>query len=495
MTKLNFICEFKSDIVLHSSSNTEGKVDMFDYIAGSNFLGMVARKYGDFGSDAFEVFHAGAVRFGDGHILEDNQETFQVPFAWFAPKGVSLKDALEKKELYNEHFLTKEQYDAFIQEGKQLKQQRAGFVTANGALVKVEHNYRQKSAYDKKNRRSQDSTMFGYYSLSKGTKWAFSVEMDNDKYKDEIIKILKSSKRLGKSRSAEYGRVKIKFVDKSNPQTIPQALKPIKIDSKHYIFLYAKSRLALTNNGINSYQFDLASLGLEESSQIAWSKSQIRTSRYTPYVAIRDNRDPERLIIDKGSVIAIEVNAGFDVKAYSEKVEKGLGLYLSEGHGKVVVNPKFLTEKNPKFDDSIKSSVALESEASAPKEGAISQWLKTQQEQEKENYKLLNEVKEFIKKHNVKNKKAQWGQIRSMCSAFLDSDRLYEALFSEEMVHNHQRGFLLHGHAKKKWDKSQNLIDALKEKYKDKDIDYHAFIKLLSIYAPKEDDKKGENNE
>jgi len=490
MIKLNFICEFKSDIVLHSSSNTEGKVDMFDYIAGSNFLGMVARKYTDFKEDAFDVFHAGAVRFGDGHIMYKGEETFHAPFAWFAPKGISLKDALEKKELYNEHFLNKEQYDAFIEDGKQLKQQRVGFITANGELVKVEHNYRQKSAYDKRNRRSQDSTMFGYYSLPKGTKWAFSVEMNSDTYKDKIIETLKASKRLGKSRSAEYGRVKITFVDESNTQTIPQALKPIKIDSKHYIFLYAKSRLALSNQGVNSYQFDLTSLGLDESSQIAWSKSQIRTSRYTPYVAIRDNRDPERLVIDKGSVIAIEVSKDFDVEEYSKKIEKGLGLYLSEGHGKVVVNPHFLATKNPEFT---KVESSYNEDSNGFREGVVSTWLKAQQKQEEQNYKLLKEVKEFIQKYKkeVKNKKAQWGQIRSMCSAFVKSDKLYTELFSEEMVHNHKRGFLLHGQAKDKWD--SRLIDALKERHS-KD-NYHAFIKLLSIYAPKEDDKKGENNE
>ncbi len=491
MTKLNFICEFKSDIVLHSSSNTEGKVDMFDYIAGSNFLGMVARKYLDFKEDAFDVFHGGVVRFGDGHIMHKGEETFHAPFTWFAPKGVSLKDALEKKELYNEHFLTKEEYDAFIKYGKQLKQQRAGFVTANGELVKVEHNYRQKSAYDKKNRRSQDSTMFGYYSLPKGTKWAFSVEMDSDTYKDKIIEMLKTSKRLGKSRSAEYGRVKITF-DESNTQTIPQALKPIKIDSKHYIFLYAKSRLALTNQGVNSYQFDLASLGLDNSSKIAWSKSQIRTSRYTPYVAIRDNRDPERLVIDKGSVIVIEVSEDFDVEAYSKRVEKSLGIYLSEGHGKVVVNPLFLVTKNPEFSE-LESH--YDEDDKGFEEGTVSEWLKAQQKQEKDNYELLKEVKGFIKKYkkDIKNKKAQWGQIRSMCSAFVESDKLYTELFSEEMVYNHKRGFLLHGQAKDKWDKK--LIDALQDKYEKDKENYHTFIKLLSIYAPKEDDKKGENNE
>ena len=494
MTKLNFICEFKSDIVLHSSSNTEGKVDKFDYIAGSNFLGMVARKYGDFGADAFEMFHSGAIRFGDGHIMQDEKETFQAPFSWFAPKGVKLENALKSGELYNEHFLTKEQYDGFIKESKQLKQQRAGFITANGELVKVKHNYRQKSAYDKKNRRSQDSTMFGYYALKKGTKWAFSVEMDSDAYKDEIIKVLKSSNRLGKSRSAEYGRVNITFVNEEQKEFIEQDLSLIKIDDKHYIFLYAKSRLALTNNGINSYTFDLKSLLLEEDViGIAWDKSQIRTYRYTPYVAIRDNRDPERLVIDKGSVIAIEVESNFDVDAYSKKVEKGLGLYLSEGHGKVVVNPLFLATENPKFIEVESNNDEDDGDFEG---GDISQWLQTQQKQEQENYELLKEVKEFIKNQNVKNKKAQWGQIRSLCRANLNGRDLYLALFSKKIINKHKKGFLLHGLADKKWDKK--LIRALRcrgfssESYKVRK-DYHAFMKLLSIYAPKEDTKGADN--
>jgi hypothetical protein len=138
----------------------------------------------------------------------------------------------------------------------------------------------------------------------------------------------------------------------------------------------------------------------------------------------------------------------------------------------------------------------LESEALAPNnKGTISKWLREQQEREKQNYKLLRELKEFIQKYKkeVKNKKSQWGQIRSLCSAFVDSDNLYEALFSEKMVNNHKEGFLLHGQAKDKWDKK--LIDALKDRYKEDMESYHAFIKLLSIYAPKEDDKKGADNE
>jgi hypothetical protein len=154
-----------------------------------------------------------------------------------------------------------------------------------------------------------------------------------------------------------------------------------------------------------------------------------------------------------------------------------------------VINPTFLTDKQPTFSKSKEES--SQTSNATFKEGAIANWLKEQQKKESKNYKLLKEVKEFIQHHNVTNKKAQWGQIRSMCSANLTDDTIYQALFSEIEINNHKEGFLLHGKAKDKW--SSKLIEALKEKYKE-DIDYHAFIKLLSIYAPKEDDK-GDSHE
>ena len=491
MIRLNFICTFKSDIVLHSSSNTEGKVEKFNYIAGSNFLGMVARAYNRFGDDAFDIFHSGKVRFLDAHILIDEQKTFHVPFSWFAPKGVSLKEAINEKELYNDHFITNEQYKEFANNEIQLKQQRNGFLTLDGNVANIQHTYTQKSAYDRKNRRSKKSAMFGYYALQKATKWSFCVELDDDKYKSNIIEILENSKRLGKSKSAEYGRVEIKYIDDEQNDFIPQELKTIEIDNKHYIFLYAYSRLALTDDmGNNSYHTSLTSLKLDEG-EIDWKKSQIRTNRYTPYNTKRENRDFERLIIEKGSILAIEVQKEFDVKAYSEKIQKGIGLYLSEGHGKVVVNPSFLLSKEVSFQGKEQKTVN-EHNSSLKKYGVINSWLEEQEEKKIKEYKLLKSVKEFIANHNVKNKKSQWGQIRSLCSAYITDEKIYETLFSGKMENNHKKGFLLHGMAEKKWDKQ--LIEDLMDEKNQRD-DYHSFVKLLSIYAPKEDDKKGAEHE
>lgn len=494
MKKLNFICTFKSDIVLHASSNTEGNIDILDYIPGSNFLGMVASKYGDFGADAFDIFHSGKVRFGDAHIVHNGQMTYQVPYAWYAKKGSKLEDSISDNALYCEHYLTTDDYETFKEKDIQLKQQRMGFITAEGKIAKIKHNYTQKSAYDKSARRSKKGQMFGYYALAKETQWAFTVEVDDDIDDSVIIEILKKSTGLGKSRSAQYGRISIQ--EDQNRDLLSQNLSPIKIDEKYYLFLYAKSRLALTDKyGSNNYMPTLASLGFSDEGglKIDWEKSQIRTSRYTPYIGARRNFDPERLIVNKGSVIAVEVPQDFSVENYAKNIAKGIGLYLSEGHGKVLVNPSFLTAKQPVFTG-LEKSAAPSTPIGAKSSGVLDIWLQEEKQKEEQQFELLNAVKIFIETHrpHIRNKKSQWGQVRSLCLQAANSDTVYDLLFSEEEVNGHAKGFLMHGKAKEKW--SNTLIDALKDvkkTYAD-DSAYLQFVKLVSIYAPKEDEKEGE---
>jgi hypothetical protein len=498
MKRLDFICTFKSDIVLHASSNTEGKIEKLDYIPGSNFLGMVARDYVGFGADAFDVFHSGEVCFGDGHIMVDGEPTYHVPFSFQSYKGISFDKAQESDELFVHHFLEQSDFEEATAKGTQYKQQRVGFFTSSGKHAKLEHSYKQKSAYNKHKRRSKDSSMFGYHALPVGNKWAFSVTIgDNmEKYEEKIRGLLVGKKRLGKSKSAEYGLVEIKEHTKSETSNITNP----KIQDDKYLYLYAKSRWVLTDeNGINSYMPSMESLGFskDDTVKIDWNKSQIRTSRYTPYVGARRNFDPERLVIDKGSVIVVDVSEGYDDTSFALKIQKPIGLYVSEGHGEVIVNPSWLLAKKVKFSDTDKSNNDNTVEKYNYKNDT-NKWLTSERESTVNAAKLLSKVFVFIndKDNDVTNKKSQWGQIRSRCRQSKNSLELYKSLFVGD------KAFLRHGRALSKWDNS--LIVKLDEiaKYKELndgiksvDEDYKQFMTLLSIYAPKEDDKRPDNNQ
>ena len=207
MRELLFEMEFLSDIVLHASSNTEGKIDRLDFVPGSSFLGMAAKKYSDF-SNPFDIFHSGKVRFGDGHILKDGKTpTYKIPYSYVHKK-------LQPEPIYNHHKLTREDFEPENKGGLgQLKQLRNGYITSDKEQVFVDYVYSQKSAYDKTNRRSLDSNMYGYSAIKKGSKWQFAVKVDDIKSEDVelLIETLESSDRLGRSKSAEYGSVKITY--------------------------------------------------------------------------------------------------------------------------------------------------------------------------------------------------------------------------------------------------------------------------------------------
>jgi len=497
MQKLNFTCTFKSDIVLHGSSNTEGKIEKLDYIPGSNFLGMVARGYAGFEADAFSVFHSGEVCFGDGHILHhDVEPTFAMPFSFQAYKGVSFEEAIKDKKLFVHHYLEQEDFDCATSLETQLKQQRVGFITKSGNLATLEHSYKQKSAYDKKKRRSKDSTMFGYHALPAKSRWAFAVTMTDamaDKYKDKIKELLIGDKRLGKSKSAEYGLVNIEYLDDELSALSPVETQIIAHEpGKKYLYLYAKSRLVLTDeNGVNSYMPSKESLGFDATDDVSidWSKSQIRTSRYTPYVGARRNFDPERLVIDKGSVIVVDVTKAKSLDVFIKNIQTPIGLYISEGHGEVIVNPSWLSNKKVVFESMQNNTSSNNTTQNVNYDNPTNNWLSSQREAKENEGKIFDDVITFIedKDNNVQGKKSQWGQIRSLCRQAKNSNDLYGLLFEKD----NNKGFLRHGRGLEKWD--SKLIENL-EKLKDiQEDNYKQFVTLLSIYAPKEDDKGGED--
>lgn len=451
MQELVFQVEFKSDIVLPASSNTEGNISQLDFIPGSNFLGMVAKNYTEF-SNSFDVFHSGKVRFGDATLLVDEQEAYKVPFSFFHPK-------LKEERIFHHHFLSVEKR----KELGQLKQMRGGYILADMSKgLKVEHlnyNYAQKSAYDSKNRRSKTSAMYGYRAIEAGTQWQFVVKYDKSMSSDDITllkSILLDSKRLGKSKSSQYGQIEIieagKSINLSND-----------IKENEELILYAKSRIALVDSEGNA-TYDLQYLF--DGAKVVYDKCQIRTSSFTPYNGAMQTKTYERLVIEKGSVIVLK---GISTEQ-KEQLQNGVGLYLSEGFGELLLNPSFLmqseeiaTFEKKKNNDNKDQRKKIEMNS---KYDTVNFLIK-RHNREISKLTLTDEVQEFMDKKKAlykKIKNAQWGTIRSICTA------------GEENFKDEIRAYISSG--KVEWDKDQisNLLD-----------DKHdlVFIKLLAMQMPK----------
>jgi hypothetical protein len=441
MDKLVFDVEFLSDIVLPATSNTEGKIEQLDFIPGSNFLGMVAREYDEF-NDSFGLFHSGAVRFGDATLLVEGEPTYKMPLSFFHEK-------LEKKKMVNHHLI--EDFGAF----KQLKQKRKGYITQTLKEVSVDYNYAQKSAYDREKRQSKEGAMYGYSAIPSGTKWQFVVSCDGIDEADvkRIEQNLLGKKRLGKSKSSQYGQVKI-----SRATTTKRVES--RVTQTATTILYAKSRIALVDKeGNPSYNLKFLLDDLEES-QIVWEKSQIRTSTYTPYDRTMQRKTYSRVVINSGSVIVLQNLSQEQLK----RLTYGVGIYLSEGFGELLLNPSFLEREGlVTLDDT--------TDTAPPKPLPITEnivkFLNNKELKRRETLDLASVVYEFIEKNkklysNISN--SQWGTIRSICGG-ASSD------FREEI-----REYISDG--KVTWSTEQ--IETLLEEGKSR-----AFIQLLSMEMPK----------
>ena len=438
MRELRYEVEFISDIVLPATSNTEGKILPSDFIAGSNFLGMVASKYNEF-KNSFQLFHSGAVKFGDATPLYEGKKSYKMPLTFFHEK-------LNDKNIFNHHLI--EDFAQF----DQLKQKRNGYITEDLDLLYVEHNYSQKSAYDKEHRRSKEGSMFGYSALQKGTKWLFSIKCADSVDADDIKLLeqtIKGEKRLGKSRSAQYGLVNIKPVASTQ---VPKQTTP-----KKYIYLYLNSRVALLDT-VGNPTYDLTYLydALKEEN-IVYEKCQLRTSSFTPYNRTRQTKDYERVCINSGSVIVLEGVNAEDIPSY-------VGAYQSEGFGEILINPSFLTAHNFTLEEKKENGTPLKSAITTP----LATFLQKREDSKLEKLTILDEVDSFIQEHKKLYKKikpSQWGKIRSICTSA-------QANFKAEI-----REYISHG--AKEWETKQ--IETLL-----KDVYSLEFIKLISIQMPKQ---------
>ncbi|MEL6135219.1 MAG: hypothetical protein AAFR59_17815, partial [Bacteroidota bacterium] len=312
MYKIGVKCILESDLILTSTTATEGFFKSLDYIPGAKFMGLAAKSLYKMDvanqEKTLDLFHRGKVFYGDAHPIIDGKPSFRVPFDWH-------KDKKEEgyKDIYLYHLIDRDTRVS-LEEGVQLKQLREGYVTEDCHFFKISQNFSLKSPFNNRKSRAQhvsgesfeESQLFGYYSLPGQTEWYFTLESENKAYLADVLDILvNASARMGRSSSAEYGAARFEpfdAFDSFDPsrQASSQANAPIETP------IYAFSNLCFYDDlGNPTGMPSPKDLNLPENAKILWNKSRIRTRRYASYNKKRNARNADRLIIEKGSVIMI----------------------------------------------------------------------------------------------------------------------------------------------------------------------------------------------
>ena len=487
MKRLTFKCTFLQDVILTAHSVSEGIPKTLDFIPGSNFLGIVAKKYLEFEQNktAYNTFHSKKVRFGDAHFAIENKKSFKAPLCWFLNKG----DSIENTKWVH-HALTQSLREDLIKNNKQIKQIRKGWITNDGKYLTVETNFAIKSAYDRNERRSKEGQLYGYKSLAAGLELIFYVDIDtsiidtsieNEKL---IIDTLIGEKYIGRSRSAQYGNVKIEKIENN---FISHSTKQLFEDK--YLIIYAESRLAFFNDfGQMTLQPKLEDFNLSSNWEIAWDLCQINSQIYAPFNGKNRTYEADRVCFDKGSVFVFKkIGEGlFNIA----DIESGIGEYLNEGFGQVIVNPDFLMA-----DEKAQSNFNIEKYTSkyADKMSVVQKdnsdelfldWLDNEELQKKKEENIYRAVSEFSNKQKGKFRKissSQWGQIRAIATYESDFNKMMKVLFdfvqpdSDGEIRSNNRveaGFLERGKMKSIWKGKKDILKNELEKHKEYGTEY-----------------------
>jgi CRISPR-associated protein Csx10 len=175
-----------------------------------------------------------------------------------------------------------------------------------------------------------------------------------------LIKSFNGTAHLGRSRSAQFGRVHIQA-------STALYLQPQKIESKQ-ITLWLLSDLSLYHEGQYLLTPTPESIGLPKDSKLLKNQSFIRSRRYSTYNAYRKHYDKERQVIARGSVLRYELPADFtDYKVLEQQLTQGLGLYSENGLGQVWINPPLLIDTHPQWIHTAETKTLNKKLVDAPK--------------------------------------------------------------------------------------------------------------------------------
>mgnify|MGYP000876576044 FL=1 len=301
--KLTLKLTLLDDVVASERPATEGGHASLDYLPGAMVLGAAAaRLYSALDRrEAHVLFHSGRVRFGDGLPSTDGAPGWPMPLCWHARKGESSLDGdrLDAAKVLNLQF-------GRFADGAQPKQLRDGHIRADGHRLTVHRSFRMKTAIDPDTGRVAESQLFGYEAIRAGQCFIARIEADPDVSPPlwkRLVGVLTGHGELslGRSRSAEFGRVRVERLD----GPVAPALAPASRAAGHEVTLWCLADLALLDPWRQpTLEPSPARLGLDRG-RVDWARSFLRFRRYAPWNAYRGAYDLERHVIRRGSVIAL----------------------------------------------------------------------------------------------------------------------------------------------------------------------------------------------
>jgi len=343
--------ELLDDVVLSRRAATQGDHASLDRIPGSALRGWcAAHLYDALRERAWTVFHAGGVRWLDGLPADDQGlRSAPVPLSWHANKAdaeaAPQRDGCWQAEhLFN---LAAGAAEGAAQPGGfQPKGLRQGYVGSGGQALQPARRYRLMTAIAQDGQVAEGQ-LFGYECLAAGQRFVAALEVDDGVLDEDttgrLLATLDGVIRLGRSRSAQYGRVRAR----ATPAPAPALPAPPAAGAALHLLLVSDACLR-DGHGHPSLAPDPATLDLAAGVEVDLARTYLRSRRYSGWNAYRGGPEMERQVLAAGGVITLRSPGGFD-DGLLARLARGIGSERALGLGEVLVHPAWLRSPRPEF--------------------------------------------------------------------------------------------------------------------------------------------------
>ena len=442
MNKQWFRVSLQSDVAV-ATRGTFVTPSAPDYLSGLYFLAVSAASlYRQLPQEqAWQLFHSGQVRFGDGLPLSTSGLVADpLPLSWHVARDQSAHQQGQISGVVN---LCQPRPQADRE--AMPRQLRSGYVDASGAWLQPATSYRMKVAIDPHSGLPEDARLYGYESIDRGQHFAFclsaAAEISGDLFQhdlfQQVVRSLCGTKRIGRSRNAEYGRVSIE------PMSQPATALPRAQADPHQLCLWLRSDLVLPHGVGQGSLPQAAALGLGEG-ELDLGRSYLRYGEQANFNGRYGRYEWQQHRICRGSVLWFQLQKPLCHAQLSALQEDGLGCQRQSGLGCLWVNPPLLQSYLPSFQQ---AGVPLEQPVVRPQDPLI-QWLSSQADEalaQKESaeraelwgqqleasYRSARVLSGFADQVPVGPSASQWGRVRDLAREQIGSSQAQQVLLQK----------------------------------------------------------------
>ncbi len=343
-TEIILRLDLESDALFIDAPTSAGPQETLSTIPGGVLLGLLARWYAEIEAEggpdlSWRVFHAGGLRFGNGLPLVNGQPLVPLPRSWTAEK----KARGEKP--------SDDESRMFVSEDGRVRHQ-------------VATRLARRTAIDDKTGRVRGGFLFAYRALTEGQSFISRVTVAPEAKAalPFLARLYDRTWRIGRSRHAEYGRVRITRLD--DPPALPAHSR-----TRDAVRLLAVSDVAPTKHG----RLDVDLFGLPDTWQPCPGKTFVAWRALSVYNGHRRAFDRERQVIVPGSVLAFTGPALLPDQANHLRatLDAGVGLGTERGLGACLANPPVLERAKEAVDQKPPTAVV----PAAPPDDPLFAWL------------------------------------------------------------------------------------------------------------------------